>query len=204
MKETNDSQVESALAALRVATHARHESLESLLQLTDRPLGRDRYISVLLGFELFLRAWEPRLRAALPASLTAHFDTQCRLSLVRADLAALGVTPLQDSAQLGARLPLPDTAAALGSWYVLAGSALGGQVIARQVSKTLGYTPAHGAAYFHGWGAETGRRWRGYRALLAAHVTEDRDIQSAADAAVATFDLLSDVFQRTLNDLAAA
>jgi heme oxygenase len=157
---------------------------------------------VLRGFEVFLREWEPHLRAALPRALASRFDETRRLHLVRRDLDALDELRLQgDALRISARLPLPDVPAAFGSWYVLAGSALGGQVIARQVGASLGLTPDSGAAYFHGWGADTARRWRDFLALLAHGVPDSEAARAAASqSARITFELLTDTFQQTLNE----
>lgn len=202
---------QTAGGALRAATHARHQAIEALLQL-DQPLPLATYTRVLRGFESFLRQWEPHLRAALPADWRAGFDERSRLAMVQADLRTLHATPADGAARgwdldldLPRRLPLPSTAAALGSQYVLEGSALGGQVIARRLADTFGFTPAHGAAYFHGWGEATGGHWREFRERLAAHVpAAGPGCEAACTAACRTFDLLIDHFTQHLHEPAAA
>lgn len=189
--------------ALREATQERHGAIESLLRL-DACLPLPRYRRVLSGFESFLSAWEPHVRGALPAALAAGFEGRSRLPFVRADLRALDEPAGEPLRGLDDALPLPDTAAALGSMYVLEGSALGGQVIARQVRDRFGFSPAHGAAYFHGWGEATGRHWREFRELLAAEVPAGAASDSACEAACRTFDLLIDTFTLHLHESAAA
>lgn len=192
-------------AALRQATHVRHEAIEALLQL-HHPLPLARYVRVLLGFEAFLTRWEPWVLPAVPDDLVQGWRQRSRLGLVRADLAALRAEPVPCTVpDFTQRLPLPDAASALGSMYVLEGSALGGQVIAKQVGAQLGLTPANGAAYFQGWGDETGRHWREFREALAARVPADGDAcERACAAACRTFDLMIETFTLSLHEPAAA
>ena len=187
--------------ALRRATHERHEAIEALLQL-HHPLPRDRYERILGGFESFLRDWEPHLQAALPPELAAEAAARSRLPFLRHDLQVLGLPRREDRpCSLAARLPLPDLAAALGSQYVLEGSALGGQLVARQLAANLGLSPQSGAAYFHGWGEDTGRHWKQFRTRLDAHVPpEGPACDRACEAASRTFDLLIDTFTPLLHE----
>lgn len=177
------------ITALRQATAERHDAIEALLRL-DEAMDLDRYRHVIAGFESFLTAWEPRVRATLSTPLQTWFDGRSRLAFARQDLAALGLPRQPAGADSLAALHLPDEAAAFGSLYVLEGSALGGQVIVRRVSATLGLDGAHGAAYFAGWGADTGGMWRAFRERLETHLDTEARRASASRAAVQTFDAL--------------
>lgn len=182
--------------ALRDATAQRHAAIEAVLALR-RPFGRGHYTHVLQGFGAFLAGWEPLMARALPARWQDWFAATRRLDLVQRDLAALGapwrpVTPA---------LPTLDSLpAALGSLYVLEGSALGGQFIAAQARRLLGLTPAHGASYFHGCGTSTVPRWRDFLGRLAAEIDAvPQGLAEATQAANATFDALTDTFLRRLD-----
>lgn len=197
-----------ALAALRRATAGKHDEIEALLRLvpaTGLPftLGLDRYAAVLQGFDRFLSAWEPRLLAALPEALREGFRARSRHGFLRQDLQALSAhLPLRQEAPGGNSAvmasPLPDKAAALGSMYVLEGSALGGQVIARALRQSHGLDAGQGTRFFSGHGAETGRLWREFRDLLSRELDQDpAATQSACRAAVDTFDALIACFRGT-------
>ena len=73
----------------------------------------------------------------------------------------------------------------LGCLYVIEGATLGGQVITRHLEKNLGITPESGGAFFAGYGAETGARWKEFCALLTAAAErvsgEDEIVASAND-----------------------
>ena len=82
--------------------------------------------------------------------------------------------------------------AAWGTLYVLEGSTLGGQLIARHLAETLGLGPTSGAGGLVPHGADTGGLWRDFKRLLdevAAQGRIDPDaVVSAARFAFATLD----------------
>jgi heme oxygenase len=151
----------ATLDILRQATAGRHATIESQLGLRGA-FARPHYGRVLQGFDAFLSVWEPRLLRALPARLQPWFTAGRRAVLVRRDLGALGLPALPWQASVPVLAGLPE---ALGSLYVLEGSALGGQFIAAQVRRHLDLRADHGAAYFHGGGAGTAARWRAFQRL---------------------------------------
>ena len=55
----------------------------------------------------------------------------------------------------------------LGRMYVMEGSTLGGQYIARHVEETLGLSSGEGNSYFRGYGEATGERWREFPGCAA-------------------------------------
>lgn len=180
------------LAALRRATAPQHAQIEQLLRL-DQPFDLARYTSALQGFEAFLRGWEPRLEAALPDALRPWFRDRRRGALARADLDALGA-PANGEAALPAIDSVSD---ALGSLYVMEGSALGGQVIAKQARDQHGLSADHGAAYFSGWGARTAGMWREFQQVLAQQDADGADHAAAGACAQATFGALIRTFEGT-------
>ena len=201
MKASQGTQ--DAHAALRDATAARHADIDALLALR-RPFGRAHYVRVLQGFATFLAGWEPGMALALPPHWQDWFAQTRRLPLVQRDLVALGASRVPSAVVLP---PLDSVPAALGSLYVLEGSALGGQFIAAQARRQLGLTPDNGTAYFSGCGAATMTRWREFLDRLAADLDAAPDGRArAVQAAQDTFDALADTFRQGLdtNERAAA
>lgn len=83
---------------------------------------------------------------------------------------------------------LPSKAAFLGAMYVIEGSALGGQYIARHVELALGLVPGHGDAYFIGYGDRTGPMWREFQSTLEEVSDKDGDaVISAAKKMFSVF-----------------
>jgi len=195
------SEGQDTLGALRVATAVAHARIERVLAL-ETPSSLSHYARVLRGFDCFLAAWEPCVARALPAHLHSWFEQRRRSPLVARDLEALRIP--RDVATAVALPPLGSPASALGSLYVLEGSALGGQVIAQRMHRWHGIGPHDGAAYFTGWGERTGAMWREFRQLLASEVTDAASRQAACTSAVATFDALTATFEHCLHEPAAA
>ena len=189
---------ENALAELRLTTRSEHERIERILRL-DQPMSLERYGAILCGFDAFLRAWEPRIHAALPERLQPWFRARRRGGFASADVewlrAVANVAPVPMTAGLAATLPLGDPAEAMGSLYVIEGSALGGRVIAPQLKRLLGLDQGCGASYFHGFGGETGAMWANFRAQAALEIGgSSRDTVSACQSAKRTFAALIELF----------
>jgi heme oxygenase len=187
----------AALARLRASTATRHQAIDGLMDLAQLH-DPQRYGRVLRVFEAFLASWEPSVRQALPEHRQGWWQRRSRLPFVRQDLRHLGLAPAAP-----ARLPfaLPSAAAAFGSAYVMEGSALGGQFIARQLADSPECSGA--LAYFRGWGAETGACWREFRAVLDNELQAPTAIAEACTAARDTFDALSDCLREALDERTA-
>ena len=137
---------------------------------------------------------------ALPIRLHEWFALRSRRALARNDLHNLDRGPLaevdlrENCSRLVRRIDLANVASAFGSMYVLEGSRLGGQVIAR-AARELFDIGAQNATYFSGSGSATAREWREFLALLDAEVTSDADSHAAAsNSAQQTFDALIAIF----------
>ncbi len=151
------------LDQLRSHTRDAHVALEDALALMRPPLRRERFVQVLRAFLAFHRAWSPKMAVLIgDAELVAP---RAKAALIERDLQALGETE-------GPPAP-PDLgfmatrSAAWGSFYVLEGSTLGGQVISKALRQTS-WAPAEGLAYFNPYGGRTGEMWAGFRAALQA------------------------------------
>ena len=180
---------------LKARTSAQHSNLERINGL---PASRADYVTLLRRFHGFIAPWETCLAELLPAHDPLRAGRE-KTAWLEQDLASFGFGP----ADLAA-LPrcdaagLPDTASRahlLGACYVLEGSTLGGQFIARHLERHLGLPPGAGDRFFRSYGAEVGAKWQAFRAHLLAHSSPEADaiiIRSAQ----ATFDKLAAWFQR--------
>lgn len=199
------------LPELRSATRTHHDRIEQLLRL-DGTLTLARYRLVISGFHAFLQAWEPAVRQALPTRLQAWFDARGRAQFAAEDMRFLGISecalatpdlshrlPALAATDAGESTPPPALAAALGSMYVIEGSALGGQVITPRLKQQLNLEPGRGATYFNGYGDRTGVMWRDFRELVEAELAEDAAArQAACHHARRTFDALTQAFEPLL------
>jgi heme oxygenase (biliverdin-IX-beta and delta-forming) len=137
---------------------------------------------------------EQKLGEKLHGNVLSDYDTRRKLPLLTADLIALGA----DSDSL---LMLPrcraapecaDPAAAFGCAYVLEGATLGGRTLLPLVENRLGLTAAHGAMFLASYGETITFMWQNFAAALDRWCVNPQRLARAKDAAVATFDALSD------------
>ncbi len=172
------------LQALRAETRPAHDALEqnSFNQaLTAGTITEAATVHFLAKMYGFLVPYEAQLRQQ---SLGPEWeaDARQRAHLILSDLqqpaSALAICP--------AMPPLASWPQLLGAMYVLEGSTLGGQVIARQLAKNN--MPQR--AYFAGYGEQTGPRWRAFCQLLAAAATPDNQAEIVQSASL-TFQTLS-------------
>ena len=75
--------------------------------------------------------------------------------------------------------------------YVMEGSRLGGQMIARHVEEVLGLVPGRGDAYFRGFEEKTGSMWKESVGVLEARVGDGEE-EAAVRAAREMFGLFGD------------
>ena len=113
-----------------------------------------------------------------------QLEQRYRAPLILADLARLGIPaapPLCPTLP-----PLHTRAQLLGAMYVLEGSTLGGQVIARQ----LAAAGIEGRSFFAGRAERTGPLWKQFGQVLeAAAASEDQD--AIVQSAILTFQTLA-------------
>lgn len=173
------------LAWLRQGTAEAHERLHRMVDLDRQDWTLDRYRALVERFYRFWKSWQPAVLDRLQDEKL--IAPRRRLHLLEADLLALGL----GSEQI-ARIPphpmvaLGGRAARLGSAYVMEGSTLGGQLIARRISVALGVEGEECCRYFLGHGAATGAMWRDFRSYLAAAIAPE-ERQAALDGAIITF-----------------
>jgi heme oxygenase len=189
-EECAEDQSASLRQRLREATGPAHERLETALDLTGAAAEKTRFLRILERFLGFHLSWEAAVGAREPA-LRSFLEPRSRLPHLRRDLSALGRTNAEQ-----ARLPVcvaaatlaEDRAAAVGSIYVLEGSTLGGQLIARAIAPA-GWAPPGGLTYFTPYASRTGEMWRRFGAWAEATVSPS-EREAAVGGANRTFDLL--------------
>ncbi len=148
---------------LREATAEAHARAEAMMwppaATSDRLVyGRWllRHLGLIASFEAALEA-----HAAALAALGADPRPRARRNLLMQDLALLGMAERSPPAPVP---PIPDPAHALGMFYVLEGSRLGGRVLLRRVE--AGIRDDGGATAFLAGGDTGPEPWRAFRVAL--------------------------------------
>ncbi len=178
-----------ALTVLRERTMLRHRALE------DRPLlramaGEGLTPSHLGAFVSLLQSFYAGLEPGLLPALQGHPAAALyrpRRALLAGDLARLGL-PLPPAAIVDAYPSTPG--GLLGVVYAVEGSALGGQVIARQIAAVLGERMAESVQSFSVLGKGMGPHWQAVLACLRAELTDAAALNAAVDGAAAVFSTL--------------
>ncbi|RYF03338.1 MAG: hypothetical protein EOO40_12335 [Deltaproteobacteria bacterium] len=174
--------------ALRDACQAAHQQLEDSLPLLRDDLDLPSYVAFLRRFYPVVHSLEHNL-LQWEGPVAHHgycLEPGSRALRLSRDIEVLGAAVPPCVPPVPAPMPT-SLAEAIGQLYVLEGSALGGQVIARRLGPRLGLSPSHGCAYFSGRGAQTAPHWRHLCALLEASLGEAAAMRAAAAAACQSF-----------------
>jgi heme oxygenase len=172
---------------LRAATSEQHARLERELNIPDSIGSAADYTRLLSRLYGFYAPLEQRL-LQFETSLGehgVHVARRLKAWKLECDLHSFGWTPDAVSAlPRCAELPhVSSDAHALGCLYVLEGSTLGGQVIARRVRRVLQIDGDAGLAFFRAYGARTGRMWQGFVDRLNAYPATDAEARWLLQAA---------------------
>ena len=150
-------------------------------------LDRAQYVRCLRQIYGVVAAWEERAAEIAPEWMQSALAARQRKHLLELDLTWFEVK----DRDLG-RPILPemnDIPSLFGSMYVMEGSTLGGQLIARHLEATLNLKQGKGDAYFYGHGNKTGPLWKEFGELLKMRVEDDQSeaVIASAKAMFATF-----------------
>ena len=173
---------------LKRHTAAAHEALQaspSAGRLLAADLTWPEYRDLLGRYYGFLEPLGQRWRSHPVGSPWAAFvKPALRLEELRRDLqmagADLNTLPLADAAWMQTEPPFM-----VGVIYVLLGSTLGGKLIARSLTQSLGLTTDRGCAYFAA-SADAGS-WRRFLEELELYPWSEADLELLQTAALHTF-----------------
>jgi heme oxygenase len=138
----------------------------------DRDLDTDAYIKILRALYGFIKGWEVWSEGVPSGFLRDQIEARRRSPLLAADLRFFSAS-LPTELYSGPSFSPAQEHLVLGTLYVIEGSTLGGQHIARRVEHVLSLSPNEGNSYFCGYGDDTGLMWRQFQAMLV-EIPEDR------------------------------
>lgn len=172
--------------------HAKLDHHPLVLQLVSPKLSLDVYRHTMLKFYSFYLTHEAQLWPFI-ARTGLSSEGRWKLPRLQKDLEYLGIdTTRIEKGPVLVRLGSLDQA--LGMFYVLEGSTLGGQIISRNLKRALDLTPATGAAFFSSYAADVYLKWSESRDIIT-RCAEDEDevLRSASATFIAFNDYLSNV-----------
>lgn len=190
------SERQTFLHHLRESTKTYHQKLEELpvskvllspgVQVSDYK----KYLQLMYGIIVPFEAhYFPRLE-----SIMAGLDNRRKAQHLENDLVSLGMTPEEVK-----ELPLwqPDStvsaANAIGAFYVIEGSTLGGAVIHKHLQQHLNLPETADGNYLQPYGRETGSYWKAFMDIFCNYCCAEEELGAEAiDGASATFRAIHD------------
>lgn len=175
------------LTIIRAETREWHLRVERLVPVFHEAFSLADYRRLL---ELFYGFYVPFERTVGTVAglgrMLPDWAERSKLPWLEEDLLWLGYTKADISRLQVCSLlpPLDSLATAFGALYVTEGSTLGGQLICRRLSQTMGLLPAQGASFFGANGVDTGARWKAFTTSLTGLATAHNQtviVQSAVD-----------------------
>lgn len=175
---------------LKHETRQSHDQLESQLDLLRDDLTLDELRTLLERFYGYYIPCEAEV-GLLAEAIRTFLANRAKSPHLEADLRYFG----HDADSLAAlpRCPLSpadSTPRALGRWYVLEGSTLGGQVLSRHFADRWNLDATRGCAFFGSYGPRLGAMWKEYCQVLEDHASPETDDEVVA-AAQQTFESLA-------------
>lgn len=124
-----------------------------------------------------------------------EFESRKKTALLAKDLEDLGLNPADFSTE-GISIDLSDFHTAMGTYYVLEGSTLGGSVIARKLA-TNPNLASEGLTDFNFYGCYgdmVGPRWKAFQQVLVDVATDAAAEDKMVAGAAAAFDAMTEMF----------
>jgi len=178
------------LPYLKTQTVDCHVALEKSMNVFQRVRSEGDYRGLMREFYTLYEPLEAHLAQAADWELRGwDFEGRRKTGWLREDLQALGVSDAEIAGwPRASALPSFDGfGAAVGGLYVLEGSTLGGQMIARELLEPMGITTERGGKFFRAYGEETGRRWREFGQWVETQAAQTPIEDAAVRGARETF-----------------
>jgi heme oxygenase len=171
---------------LRQETEADHRNVEGAVPLMHQGLNIAEYVQCLQRIYGVVAAWEERAAEIAPEWLQPAVLARQRRSLLELDLTWFGAEKDDRRPTLPEMNNLPSL---FGTMYVMEGSTLGGQLIARHVEAVLHLSEGQGNSYFRGHGSQTGPLWKEFCEMLKLRIPDEQTeaVVVSAKAMFSTF-----------------
>lgn len=175
-------------AFLKEHTKKYHDETEDHLQskkIFDKSYTLDDYKKLLLHNYQLVSQYEPQILEKLKNHKELELHLRKKIDVLRTDLENLEIsTETEDPPQ-----NIENEAEAFGALYVMEGSTLGGNVIAKQLKKNPEFEDVD-FNYFGVYGENTGPYWQTFKSIIDEKITEE-DYQDCLIGAKKAYQLLS-------------
>ena len=150
---------------LRDQTRQEHHDLEKALDLFSAHFDVTDYRNLIVKFFVFHVAFDAYLAVQGHKGISAekfYLEGRSKQNWLAQDLQFLGNDDLAHIRKLSHddfALLLPSMEHIWGAIYVIEGSTLGGEILARHFTKTLGLFPEAGLRFLSSYGSDTKAKW---------------------------------------------
>lgn len=181
------------LENLRSATAQSHTNLEALpisASIMNPEVTNAEYALYLNLMHDVVKDAEKNIFPAI-SEIVTDLNDRNKTHLLEQDLKSLGVVKDRDIKPLSESLSAPSKGFAMGIFYVIEGSSLGGRVILKNINTVLGHDIENGAAYFGGYGGQTGSYWKNFLSMLTQYEAENNNADEIIAGADYAFNAIS-------------
>lgn len=187
MTDPTCAQPAALFERLKLETRSWHYQIEHDLDLLRPDLTRAEYVNLLIRFYGFYQPWETIIERRVRHTMPALLERSHKASLLRDDLHSLGLTGEHvRNAALCPDLPaLHSQSEILGSFYVIEGATLGGQVLERHLKPKL-HLDQGGCRFLAGYRGDTGKMWKDFQNLVESY-SRMNDYDGIVTSALDTF-----------------
>jgi len=186
-----DKEQELFIKDLRQQTAESHQKLEdnylskAILNASVTQAEYQNYLAGLYGLTIACEDQVfPSVKQVVP-----QIEKRYKSGKIIEDLSFTGYSDLKIDELPYYEYTFSTVAEALGIMYVLEGSSLGGRILYKHINQHLGLDSENGAAYFWGYGTETGPMWKSFISSVAQYVAENNAGQQIIDSAIKTFNI---------------
>ncbi|WMJ74493.1 biliverdin-producing heme oxygenase [Cytophagaceae bacterium ABcell3] len=183
------------LERLKKETAENHRLVEEsglMSPVTSDDFTQEQYVHILKKFYGYFNPLEKQVEShhAILDKYLPDLSQRRKTDLILKDLETLS-TP--ENPILCEKLPpVENLNQAFGCLYVMEGSTLGGTVISKNINKTLGLTNERGCSFFHGYGSQTGSKWKAFREALTSYCDNGGNEDEIVNSANETFNKFRD------------
>lgn len=156
---------------LKEQTKQQHDDTEAKLQsqkIFDKSYTLEDYKTLLIHNYQLISRYEPQIHEQLKSYPELKLELRSKIEALKTDLNNLNI-------QITDENPTPNLeneAEAFGALYVMEGSTLGGNVIAKQLKRNPEFENVE-FNYFGVYGENTGPYWQEFKSIIDDNITEE-------------------------------
>lgn len=157
---------------LKEQTKQQHDDTEAKLQsqkIFDKSYTLDDYKTLLIHNYQLISRYEPQIQEQLKGYPELKLDLRSKIDALKVDLNNLNIETENENPTQN----LENEAEAFGALYVMEGSTLGGNVIAKQLKKNPEFENVE-FNYFGVYGENTGPYWQEFKSIIDEKITEEQ------------------------------